>query len=717
MKQRQFQVDRRHICALGACVFSSEQRGRPGADGQQRRTVCRTHRLRGITLVLLLAVFGLTTQASIADIPEQLRLREEHLHKAWDSVSPAIVGVSNGFGVGSGVVVSKDGLVLTASHVVETRSRRRTNAPAQVSVMFADGTSLPAEVLGKNRDADAAMLRISRRLPNDVPFPFVELGKSAEVKPGDWCFAAGHPGGFQQNRGAPLRLGRILSTGHRTLVSDCPIVLGDSGGPLFDMDGRLIGIHSMITNLIIENRHAAIDCWHRDWERFLRSDQWGRLRAFDNELIGTDFFGVSVRWKDFIPEVKTVLPDSPADRAGLRPGDRLVSIGGERFADRLDLGTVLALLNEEQSIQVELIRNQNPVAVSLITGTRDQDDDDPPRHTDDTDRQEEFTEGLGFDRRIGPFEERAPEQLALFSEVVAEAHDSIVTISDGGLVLTFGTIVSSDGDILTKASMMEGAIAPEVLLSSGRRFRPKEMAVDYVNDVMLLHISAEDLKPVPWETEEAAEVGDLAIIQDSRGNPRIPTVVSVAARKLDGADQAFLGITMNEQDGRILITGTVAWGSAARNGLREGDLIEAVDGVVVRTPEQLKHQITSHKPGETVTIRYLPKGKTEVISLELRLTQFFRNQDALLDMYTNPENRESYANNHAGGYPLAIQIDADIFPKECGGPLLNLNGKAIGMNIARADRVVAYALPSSHVLKVYANLQAEAAEKKTQQSP
>ena len=68
-----------------------------------------------------------------------------------------------------------------------------------------------------------------------------------------------------------------MSVGYRTIVSDCAIVLGDSGGPLFDLSGALIGIHSMITEVIVENRHVAIDCFRRDGDRMERGESWGRL--------------------------------------------------------------------------------------------------------------------------------------------------------------------------------------------------------------------------------------------------------------------------------------------------------------------------------------------------------------------------------------------------------------------------------------------------------
>jgi serine protease Do len=196
------------------------------------------------------------------------------------------------------------------------------------------------------------------------------MGRTSDTQAGQWCFAMGHPGGYRQDREAPVRFGRVLSVGSRTVVSDCAILLGDSGGPLFDLEGRVIGIHSMITSLIIENRHVAIDAFHNDWDRLLSGDRWGSLRAADNGLVESGFFGVQLRWKDFVPQVDEVVPGSPAEKSGLKEGDVLLQIAGGRIADRLDLATILALLESEQTVDLKIRRGAEETLVQLTTGPR-----------------------------------------------------------------------------------------------------------------------------------------------------------------------------------------------------------------------------------------------------------------------------------------------------------------------------------------------------------
>lgn len=654
------------------------------------------------SLMALLALSLLVTgQVAQGNVPPALESRQAQLYSAYDKVRDTVVGISDGLGVGSGVLVSEDGLVLTASHVIES-SRRRSQFAREIMVTMTDGSRYRAEMLGRNRDADAAMLRIVEPREGNKPFPHANVGQSGTLSPGEWCFALGYPGGFSEKRKAPIRAGRILSIGERTVISDCSIVLGDSGGPLFDLEGRVIGIHSMITSLIIENRHVAVDAWNRDWDRFLDGQSWGRLRNYDNQLVESDFFGVGLKWKDFRPEIAHVIPESPADRAGLRPGDQLLKIAGERFADRLDLGTVLAQLGDQQSIDVVLLRNNDPQTVSLVTGQRAEDDDTRRRRFLDADERSEIEEQLSQSRRIGPWEKRAPDQLELFEPGIRDARESVVAVRDGGLLLCLGTVVGADGYILAKASEMHGAIDPEVIIPNGKRFSARQVGLDHSFDLALLRVDATDLKPVTFQTTTPARAGQLAVIQDSRGNPLIPTVVSVAARSLGGAGTGFMGVVLDDAANGVRILQVLPGGSAERNGLRGDDVIRSINGTTMTSRAQVIQKVKQFRPGEKLTVRFDRGGKDQTV--ELVLTPRFMSEDAMLDLYSDEELMGQFSSIHSGGFPEAIQIDADLYPRQAGGPLLDLEGRAIGITIARAGRVVSYAIPAAAAKRVYETL-------------
>src|ERR1043166_8191567 len=111
----------------------------------------------------------------------------------------------------------------------------------------------------------------------DTKYPFLEMGKSADLKVGQWVIAIGHPDGVRANRGPVVRVGRILVASQFVLQTDCTLVGGDSGGPLFDMEGRVIGIHSRIGGAkIIENMHVPIDTYREEWDRLAAGEEYGK---------------------------------------------------------------------------------------------------------------------------------------------------------------------------------------------------------------------------------------------------------------------------------------------------------------------------------------------------------------------------------------------------------------------------------------------------------
>jgi serine protease Do len=664
--------------------------------------------------LFILLCFAYPLGYAQADVPEALQKRQQQLFQSLQKVRGAIVGVSDGLGVGSGVVVSKDGIVLTASHVVDSGRGPRGHRDRQnsaVQITFPDGQQFTAKVLGKNRDADAAILKIEDSPPTSAGFPFAEMGRTTNTAVGEWCFALGHPGGYRPDREAPVRIGRVLSVGNRTVVSDCAILLGDSGGPLFNMDGQVIGIHSMITSLIIENRHVAIDCYHDDWDRLLAGDRWGRLRSADNELAASGFFGVQLKWKDFVPEITKVIPNSPAEKAGLQVGDVLMTIEGEPIADRLDLGTTLDLLEEYQKIKLQVRRNGAENEFPLITGddTDPEVDGEPESEEEmmvqDEERENEIMEQLSENRRIGKFEKRTAEELKLYASSADKNGQSVVAVRDGGKLLCLGTVMTSDGYILTKASELEGAIEPEVSLPGGRKVPAKELASDDAFDLMLLKIDATDLTPVQFRTE-TVPAGELALVQDARGKPMIPTVVSVVSHTMAGSRKAFLGIAPESDRNGVRIVRIIPGGAADRNGLKENDILMTVAGTDVHSAGGLIDRISSFKPGDKVAIRFMRED--EIRTIEIVLTSRFTNENPLLPLYNQPEFMGQFASTHAGGFPRALQIDADVYPTKVGGPLLDLEGRAIGIVIARADRYPTFAIPADAVQTVFEQLKAEA---------
>ena len=226
-----------------------------------------------LTLVLVAGMAAACQQSQDADLKlppaldkvmpeslEDLKAIEAHVETLVKKVMAAVVNVRIG-AQGSGVVISEDGLVLTAGHVSGQPGRDCT-------LTFADGKQVKGKSLGQNKSADSGLIKIV----DAGKYPFCEMGKSSELKKNQWCMAIGHPGGLKPGRLPPVRLGHISSPGGNFITTDCTLVGGDSGGPLFDMYGKVIGIHSRIGNQITANMHVPVDIYRQEWERLVKGE-------------------------------------------------------------------------------------------------------------------------------------------------------------------------------------------------------------------------------------------------------------------------------------------------------------------------------------------------------------------------------------------------------------------------------------------------------------
>lgn len=229
---------------------------------------------RFFSLVLMLIV----TATAWAETPTlaQLKIAQEQTRANYEKMLAATVGIHLEDSSGSGVIVSEDGYILTAAHVIIV--------PGDIfEIELSDGRKAKAKALGMDHDWDAGLAKIE----GEGKWPFAPMAKE-RAKVGSWCLATGHPGGIFSDRKPPLRLGRVLVVGDGSdplegVQTDATVYPGDSGGPLFNLRGEVIAIHSNIGYDVVENQHVPVEIYQKKWDDFVASKEFGEPADWSDE--------------------------------------------------------------------------------------------------------------------------------------------------------------------------------------------------------------------------------------------------------------------------------------------------------------------------------------------------------------------------------------------------------------------------------------------------
>ncbi len=322
----------------------------------------------------------------------QIQAMDVHQQRLAEFLRRRTVGVMVAGSQGSGVIISPDGYVLTAAHVCVKANQRCV-------VILPDGRRVWGKTLGLNRIRDAGLVKIdnpvkyldnglrTRRKKPVVPapegerakeetpaggsaeptWPYVEMAPAESLHQGMWCVATGHPGGYERNRQPVVRVGRVLFVSKAIVRTDCVLVGGDSGGPLCDMQGRVIGIHSRIGGRLNMNLHVPINVYRDSWERLVRGDDWGRTPP-SASASARPMIGVREDRDASEARIGEVIPGMPADRAGIRAGDVIVKFNGKPVPDFDTLVQRVQETTVGQRVVVEIRRGEQILQLKLTVG-------------------------------------------------------------------------------------------------------------------------------------------------------------------------------------------------------------------------------------------------------------------------------------------------------------------------------------------------------------
>lgn len=269
---------------------------------------------------------------------------------------------------GAGFIIDSNGTIVTNNHVVK--------GAKSVTVTLSDGDTYPAKIVGRDPKTDLAVLKIDA----GKPLPYVELGDSKDVEPGQWVVAMGNPFGLGNTvtAGIVSALGRDIGDGpyDRFIQTDAPINEGNSGGPLFNQKGQVIGVNTAI----LSPSGGSVGIGFA-----IPSDMIKRVvtQLVQHGAVTRGFLGVSAQM--ISPQMAQVLklpmgnpnsdgaliaavaPHSPAEKAGLKPGDVITAVNGQTVTNPSDLASYIANIDPSHKADITFMRagKQSDVSVAV----------------------------------------------------------------------------------------------------------------------------------------------------------------------------------------------------------------------------------------------------------------------------------------------------------------------------------------------------------------
>jgi serine protease Do len=207
------------------------------------------------------------------------------------------------------------------------------------------------------------------QITGDGPWPHVPVGELDQARIGDWVLALGHPGGFDLGRSPVVRLGRIIRLMPGVIQTDCTISPGDSGGPLFDMHGRVVGIHTSISSSLAENFHVPITEYADTWDQLVKAQT-----SSENELLASMIVGAETKDEGASCRVSMVEKNGPAFKAGLKVGDLIQKVEGREIKASASFRRWVAESKPGETITVEVKRRDQVLSLPLKPEAA------PPRH-------------------------------------------------------------------------------------------------------------------------------------------------------------------------------------------------------------------------------------------------------------------------------------------------------------------------------------------------
>ncbi len=528
---------------------------------------------------------------SLEDI-EQINSIKKRSKEIYDNLLKYTVNIRSGgtgnlVSRGTGVLVSKDGHILTAAHVINSMKE-------EVFVRLFDGSYHAAVCLGKDELGDYGLLKIKEK----GNWEHAKMGSSQNLSKDEACLMLGYPALFKELTPAVLRIGFYRGTNtNGYLQTSCIMMPGDSGGPLFDLNGEIVGICSYIAKPLTRNFYSPIDSIKKNFEKLVNGETFNKREKKENLFIKGESEGAKILNKQFVLE------------------------GGKEKLSKIIENNVKQL-------------KQSVVKISSKT-----------------------------------------------SEEEIETH---------------GTIVSSDGYILSKSSRV-GERNIYCKFNDGQCINANIIGRDEDNDLVLLKVPQKNLTAVKLDLNINNEVGELLGTLGFNGEVIHSGILGVKARKIpkdrspEKPNRGYLGANFFMKDSAFIIE-NVKDGQAAKNaGIIAGDKIININAIPVLSLSDIFNFLTKTKPKQKLSIKILRGDNNEEKEFEVVLGEEPERTEGI-----HPA-KATKISKRKDGFLRVFTHDMPLKLDECGTPVVNLNGEVIGLNIARKNRSCSFAIPISIV--------------------
>ena len=664
--------------------------------------------MRASTFRNLFVAFLLLVSPSLGTAQtDQLTLSDfEQLEAKVVSVVDRCMAASVGLGSkerpenGSAVVVSKEGLLLTAYHVVEGLPDNN------MIVSFNDGTTARAKKLGGVPKLDIAVAQII----DEGEYHFAEIGDMDEVQNGDWCISIAHAGGFQSDRTPPVRLGRVVNriNGGGFLQMTSTLIGGDSGGPTFDLNGKVIGIHSNIGGSLTQNQACPISDFTKDdhWQRLLDGEVWGKPGESNKKKKKKS--KDDDKEKDQDTDDKKAEDKSDEDADDEEPEDQSKEDSDSAAEQKEDE------VKDDKSEKQEEAKQEAEEPAAEENSETQQDSESDAEEKEASEKEDEKKKAEEKKAEAKKQEEERQKlyetSLKAFKTYTQDYRKSIVRFWRRGRMICSGLILSRDGVIVTKSSELMSRNF-EIELPGGELVRGKVLKRVKENDLLFVKVDRTFKHPIDLtQTEEAEKqvddlpLGSIVVAIGFGGEPVAMGVKSVKVRNIAESGYAVLGVQLGNQQNDLTIK-SVTPNSAAKNaGLMAGDVIKKIGGDEIKTLDELREKLRELKPNSRVPVEFERDGRVAASLVKLGSS--------------NARNDKAAQNYPQGGrisrkrtnFTEALQSDTPFGTQHVGGPLIDIRGQLLGLNIARAGRIKSYTLPLKTISKELIAIQEEQRE-------